>query len=245
MHPLPPHWTLYRYDQVGSTNTLASEQAALGAPEGTVIVAQGQDAGRGRWGRTWESPHGQNLYISVVLRPKLLPRQVAVLSLVAGLAGVRMLADDYQIDAQVKWPNDLWIKGRKVGGVLAELQTQNGDVASVILGLGLNINAAPAYATSLAEAAGRAFSMEGVAENWCHHLHQSYHTFLSEGFASLQEPYGAAMALKGETVRVEGMANEVTGVVKGVDAQGWLQLAQPDGTSIAVDAGEVIKLCYS
>lgn len=245
MRPLPPHWTLHTHDWVGSTNTVAEALAAQGAPEGTVVVAQGQEAGRGRWGRSWESPYGKNLYISVILRPKLLSSQVPALSLVAGLATARMLAEDYQVEAQIKWPNDIWLKGHKLGGILAELQTDQGAVTAVILGLGINVNAAPDYATSLAQETGRSFALDEMVTAWCVAFNQVYQQFLAQGFPALQQDYQSAMALVGESVRVDGVHSDMTGVVTGVDAQGWLQLIQDDGRRVAVDAGEVIKLCCS
>lgn len=250
MHAMPPNWTIHPHEWVDSTNTVAGEAARQGAREGTVIVAQGQRAGKGRWGRSWESPVGKNLYISTILRPHMVPDQVAVLTLVAGLAAAEMFKEDYQVPVQLKWPNDIWLKNLKLGGILAELHTEKGHVSHVVVGLGLNVNATAAdfspeiagTATSLYMATGKAFSVKEMAENWCHHLEYCYREFMIDGFGGMQKEYEAVMALKGEEVRIDGVGPEVSGVISGVDTQGRLVL-QSAGKSLMIDAGEVVKVC--
>lgn len=252
MHPLPKGWVIHRYDRLESTNTTADQMASQGAPEGSVVMAQGQTAGRGRWGRNWESPFCKNLYISTVFKPNVSPAQVPVLALVAGLAAVRMLAKDYGSVAQVKWPNDIWISGKKAGGILAEMHTENNRVSHVVVGLGLNVNATAddfspevaAIATSLHLATGKSFSIDEMAVNWSHHLNQCYHEFNTSGFGAMQSEYEKSMALKGEHVKIEGMNPEMTGVVTGVDSQGRLLLNQGGEKSSAIAAGEMVRLCY-
>lgn len=252
MHVLPPNWTIHPHEWVDSTNTVADEAARQGAREGTVIAAQGQRAGKGRWGRSWESPIGKNLYISTVFRPHIVPDQVAVLTLVAGLAVAEMVIEDYGVAVQLKWPNDIWLNGKKLGGILAELHTEKGHVSHVVVGLGLNVNATATdfspeiagTATSMHIATGKIFSVKEMAENWCHHLEHCYREFMIDGFGGMQKEYEAVMALKGETVRIDGVGPEVSGVVSGVDTQGRLLLQSADQT-ITIDAGEVVKVCSS
>lgn len=253
MHALPQGWTIERHDWVESTNTTAEALARAGAPEGTVVVAQGQKAGRGRWGRSWESPFGKNLYISTILRPHSPPEEVSVLTLVAGLAVAEMLDEDYGLIARLKWPNDIWLSGKKVGGILTELHTENGRVDYVILGLGLNVNATAAdfspelagQATSLGMASGKNFSIGDMIQNCCFHLEHCYQEFTIDDFGGMQKEYEAVMALKGERVRIDGLGPEVSGIVTGVDTRGRLQLADASGNVTAIEAGEVVKLCSS
>jgi BirA family biotin operon repressor/biotin-[acetyl-CoA-carboxylase] ligase len=250
MHALPLLWTISAHDWVESTNTTADALAREGAREGTSVMAQGQNSGRGRWGRSWESPFGKNLYISTVLRPHIVPDQIAVLTLVAGLAAAEMVIEDYGIAVQLKWPNDIWLKNLKLGGILAELHTEKGHVSHVVVGLGLNVNAEPqdfspeiaGTATSLYMATGKAFSVKEMAENWCHHLEHCYREFMIDGFGGMQKEYEAVMALKGETVRIDEVGPEMTGVVSGVDTQGRL-LLDVAGKMQTIEAGEVVRVC--
>lgn len=252
MHTLPKGWVIHRYDELESTNTTADQMALQGAPEGSAFMAGGQTAGRGRWGRNWESPFGKNLYISTIFRPHIPPDQVPVLALVAGLAAVEMLVEDYGILAQVKWPNDIWISGKKAGGILAEMHTEKNHVSHVVVGLGLNVNATAAdfspevatIATSLHLSTGKTFSVEEMAISWSHHLDHCYREFSVDGFGGMQPEYEKVMVLKGERVKIDGMGPEMTGVVAGVDMQGRLLLNQGGGKVTAIDAGEVVRLCF-
>lgn len=180
----------------------------------------------------------------------MVPDQVAVLTLVAGLAASEMLKEDYGVAAQLKWPNDIWLKNLKLGGILAELHTEKGHVSHVVVGLGLNVNATASdfspeiagTATSLYLATGTAFSVKEMADNWCHHLEHCYREFMIDGFGGMQKEYEAVMALKGEQVRIDGVGPEVSGVVSGVDTQGRL-LLDSAGKSQTIDAGEVVHVC--
>ncbi|MDO8313278.1 MAG: biotin--[acetyl-CoA-carboxylase] ligase [Sideroxyarcus sp.] len=187
-----------------------------------------------------------------MLKPCLPPDQVPVLALVAGLAVANMLIEDYGVAAQVKWPNDIWISGQKVGGILAEMHAENNCVRHVVVGLGLNGNATAAdfslevatVATSLHLATGKTFSIDEMAVNWSHHLALGYRKFVSGGFGGMRAEYDRVMALKGERVRIDGAGPDVSGVVRGVDAQGRLLLDQDEKTVLAIEAGEVVRVCF-
>jgi BirA family biotin operon repressor/biotin-[acetyl-CoA-carboxylase] ligase len=184
------------------------------------------------------------------------------LTLVAGLATVTFLDQEMGVAAQVKWPNDIWFKGRKLGGILSELQVVDGQGAHVILGLGLNVNAGPAdfspelaaSATSLAMATGRTWVLAGLAEAWCGSLESHYRHWLDVGFAEFHSRYEAAMAMVGDSVQMEeltcdsrghpGMAPARSGVVRGVDIEGRL-LLEDGGQVMPVAVGEVVRVCYS
>lgn len=132
---------LYSMDQVDSTNRVAQLLADRGAPEGTLVVARSQTAGRGRLGRSWASPPGKGLWFSIVLTPAAPPAIVPQIPLVAAVAVARGLAEAAHIAVSIKWPNDIMIKGRKLCGILAESRTQGDKLTYVILGIGLNTNA--------------------------------------------------------------------------------------------------------
>jgi BirA family biotin operon repressor/biotin-[acetyl-CoA-carboxylase] ligase len=161
-----------------------------------------------------------------------------------------MLKEDYGVVTQLKWPNDIWLDGQKLGGILAELHTEKDHVSHVIVGLGLNVNATAAdfskeiekTAISLQIAIKKTFSIKEMAENWCFHLDHCYREFMVDGFGGMQKEYEAVMALKGETVRIDEMGPEMTGVVSGVDTQGRL-LLDAAGKTQMIEAGEVVRVC--
>jgi BirA family biotin operon repressor/biotin-[acetyl-CoA-carboxylase] ligase len=158
-----------RLETTTSTNDVARARAMEGAPHGTVISAETQQAGRGRLGRAWWSPPSGAALMSVILRPTKGTAHLAAVALEAGVAVVEALAEQ-GVEARVKWPNDIWIGGRKAGGILSELIEDAGGSPAVIVGVGLNVNVAQAdfppelqaIATSLREASGWSFDLEGV-----------------------------------------------------------------------------------
>lgn len=232
-------------DLVDSTNLLAFERARAGAPEGTVVVAEAQSAGRGRLGRSWCSPSGRNLYASIVLRPPLPPMVVPQITLMAAVSVARALEEVGGMPAGIKWPNDLQLGGRKVAGILTELEAEAERVHFVVLGIGVNLNMTqrelPAEiretATSLRIAAGRPVDRCRFAGRLLSHLARDYRSFIGGGFGALRGEYEAHHVLRGRRVRVSGAA-EVAGVVRGVAPDGAL-LIDVGGRTERVVAGEV------
>jgi BirA family biotin operon repressor/biotin-[acetyl-CoA-carboxylase] ligase len=149
------HW----FDEVTSTNDVAARLAEQGAGEGTIVIADAQSAGRGRMGRTWVSPSGAGLYVSVVLRPA--SAWAPLVTVGAGVAIAEGIAEATGLDPALKWPNDLYVSDRKLGGILAEAGSSGGHVEHVVLGFGVNLMGAAyppdiaARATSLEEELGR------------------------------------------------------------------------------------------
>ncbi len=130
----------YYFREIDSTNLKAQELAASGAPEGTVVVAETQTAGRGRRGRNWYSPEGQGIYVTVVLRPALPLHEVSRISQVAAVAVAETLQEELKLPARIKWPNDILIKGKKIAGILSEASIRKDHIQYVVTGIGLNIN---------------------------------------------------------------------------------------------------------
>lgn len=159
-------WDFVELDEVGSTQSVASGLAAEGAPEGTTVVAKSQSSGAGRLGRTWASPPG-GLYMSFILRPSTLPRP-ELATLVAAAAVAEGVRGALGLEPTIRWPNDVMVSGKKLGGVIAQAQSSGGEVNLFIVGVGVNCNASisegsgVADATSLAEGLGRAVEMTAV-----------------------------------------------------------------------------------
>lgn len=154
---------IHHFYKIGSTNTSAMAAAAGGAPEGSVFLAEQQTAGRGRGSNAWHSPRSSGVYCSVVLRPALPPSDVLVLSLAAGLAvqsAIRQI--DLQMNPDLKWPNDVLINGKKVCGILTEMNAEATRVRFIVVGIGINVNQASfpgaLEAISLRQASGREWS---------------------------------------------------------------------------------------
>ena len=130
----------FHYARADTTMRLAAERARDGCPEGTIVTADLQTAGRGRLGRTWISEAGQGLYLSLVLRPSCTPDAAPLLTLVAGLGVKDALERLAGVQCDIRWPNDILIRERKCGGILVEMDAHRGQVDHVIVGIGINLN---------------------------------------------------------------------------------------------------------
>jgi BirA family biotin operon repressor/biotin-[acetyl-CoA-carboxylase] ligase len=230
--------------ELDSTQRLARELAHAGAAEGTAVIAEQQTAGRGRLGRQWHSPAGTNLYCSVVLRPAVALAAVPPLALVAGLAVADAVRETTGLAAALKWPNDVQIAGRKVAGILMELDAEVERVHVVVAGIGVNLNLAgfpddlADTATSLRLATGGPVDRAAFTGRLLGALEERYRRFLAGGFAVMRSEWEACSALTGKEVRVTAPEGEVAGRVLGVDDDGALRLAGPRG-EVRVVAGEV------
>lgn len=234
------------FESLESTNTTARELAAAGAPEGVVVIAEGQTAGRGRLGRSWVSPPFRNLYLTIVLRPPLAPAQAPLLALVGGLAAAEAIAA-CGVDARIKWPNDVLVDGRKVAGLLAEMDSDGERLAAVLLGIGINVNLGldelpeelRDKAGSVAAALGRPVARHELAAGLLAAFERSYDAFLQGGFAALRDDWNRLSCLGGRHVRIVDGGRRIEGTVVGIGADGTLELRGGDGAALHVVAGEV------
>lgn len=243
--PLRLRGEIVHREVVDSTSRLAIDLARAGAPEGTAVVAERQTAGRGRLGRTWESPARLNLYLSVVLRPELPPAEVPRIALVAAIAVAEAIEQTSALEPSIKWPNDVLLGGRKTAGILTELEAEAEQVRFVVLGIGVNLNATREdfppelrdKATSLALEAGQPVDRAAFASALLARLDVDYDELLVRGFGGLRGRYEARHALAGRRVTVAG-ARGVEGTVRGIDEEGALLLETDRGVE-RVFSGEV------
>ena len=237
-------------DRTDSTNSRAMEMAENGSPHGTVVVADSQTRGRGRLGRRWVSPPGKNVYVSLLLRPDILPDGAPNLSLVAGVA----LADALEglgVPGALKWPNDLYLGDRKAAGILAEMSADPDRVRHVVIGVGINVNMdagdfppeISGRATSLRIHTGRTFPRAEVLARFLDAFDDRYGEFLAGGFAALRERWDRRDFLRGRRVRLRRGRGEGWGVAGGVDPDGALRF-RPDGAAAdeAVHSGEILRI---
>jgi BirA family biotin operon repressor/biotin-[acetyl-CoA-carboxylase] ligase len=230
-----------------STNAVLSKLAAQGAPEGTVVVAEEQGAGRGRLARGWYSPPGVGLYCSILLRPQVEIAQATSLPLVVGLAVADALAPYLPACApQVKWPNDIWIDGKKVCGILCELQAEIDGIHHIVVGIGINVNleaaALPkelrAIATSLKMASGVTVHRAELLTALLKHLEVAYAVWQKQGLEPFLERLRARDALFGRAITIDRTTGVVAGVANGVNADGSLQLRLKNGQTESIYSGD-------
>src|SRR5512136_760613 len=210
---------LHCCDEIPSTNDRARELADDGAVHGEVVVAESQTAGRGRRGRSWSSPAGRNLYLSVILRPSLPPQRAPELTLVASVAACEACRKA-GVEAGIKWPNDLLVGGRKVAGILTELSAEPDVVHWVVVGIGVNLNSAPEdlpaglrdEATSLSTERGQPVPRALFAAALLSELEQWLDRHAAEGFAPIRVAWRERSVTLGREVRVDADGAEIAGV---------------------------------
>lgn len=235
---------IVHYDEVASTADVARELAGKRAPEGTVVGAESQTAGRGRLGRSWVTPPGTAIALSVVLYPPLSPSRAPVLSLAAGLATAQAVETSTGAGAQLKWPNDIYLNGKKLGGILVEMAAELDRVRWVIVSVGLNVNSdfrgtgLEGTATSLAAELGRETSRLDVAAALLNGLDRLYLQLPKEGFAAIRDGFEARDMLRGQGVEVRDGDRLVAGTASGIDDSGRLLVMDTDGATHALAGGE-------
>jgi len=238
------------FGSVPSTNSVLRTLAMKGAPEGTVVIADEQTAGRGRLGKPWFSPSGVNLYVSVLFRPSIPPREAAGFALAGPLALCDAIAAEGLGSSTIKWPNDVLVERRKVAGILVECATVDNRIDYVILGFGVNLNVGRAALTealgasahaagSLSEFAGREIDRNAFAAELLNDLAAWVAIDRAQGHAPLLAAWRDRDILTGRRVEVRGEGPAYEGRVLGVDGEGYLLLRDSLGKRRRVLAGEI------
>jgi BirA family biotin operon repressor/biotin-[acetyl-CoA-carboxylase] ligase len=232
------------YSSLGSTNDLLKELAAQGAPEGTLVIADEQTAGKGRLGRKWLATPGTSLLMSLLFRPDLAPDQTPRLTMICSLAVADAIEGLTGLSVGLKWPNDILIRGRKAGGILTESGTTGGRLDYVVVGMGLNINLAVSalpelrgMATSLSEELGREVSRPELLWRILEGIETRYKS-LKRGESPHKE-WAARLINLGHPVQVTAPDGVLAGWAEGVDADGALLLRTPDGQRKRIVVGDV------
>jgi BirA family biotin operon repressor/biotin-[acetyl-CoA-carboxylase] ligase len=234
---------VYLFEQIGSTNDEARRLAEGGAPEGLLVAAETQTAGRGRGGRRWLTPAGTALAFSLVLRPALPADQAGRLTMLAGIAMCEAIEVVAGLRARLKWPNDLLVNGRKAGGILVESGLLGDRLEYAILGIGVNVGQAPSPdqvsfpATSLAAEAGRPIERLKLLRAGLGQLEALY-AGLDDGEA-LRAGWAARLDWLGEPVVATTAEGEVAGLAEGVAEDGALLIRLDSGAVRRVLAGDV------
>jgi BirA family biotin operon repressor/biotin-[acetyl-CoA-carboxylase] ligase len=231
--------------EVGSTNDEARRIARAGAPEGTLVITDYQNQGRGRLDRDWVAPPGSGLLMSLVFRPELAARQVQRLTMLCGLAVAETIEFQTGLEVGLKWPNDVVIAGSKVCGILSEIEFEGPKVSFAVVGIGVNVNLDPALlpadlcltATSLSREMGAEVARLPLLQALLKKIEKRYCTI---GLAhSLHHEWAGRLVTLGKAVTVSGTTPALQGMAEGVDVDGALLVRLADGTLEKVLAGDV------
>lgn len=239
---------IQHYEEVGSTNDVAKELASRGAPQGTLVIAERQTGGRGRMGRTWYSPRG-GLWFSIILRPDLTPGEVPLLALTLGVGVAKALAKE-GLDCRLKWPNDVLINGRKVCGILTELDAEMDIVNYVIAGIGINVNndvedfpeEFRRLATTVKAVLGKEVSLVGLLVRVLQELEDAYFTLERKGGSVILDEWRRLSSTLGKKVKVVTHGVTLEGIARDVAENGALVLELESGRRESIISGDCVHI---
>jgi len=239
--------TLHYFQSIDSTNSKAYQLAMEGAEEGEVVVAESQSQGKGRLGRQWFSPPFLNLYLSVILRPKIPPHQASMMTLMAAVATAEAIQHSAGLDPKIKWPNDLLLRERKVAGLLNEIHSEADRIHFIILGIGVNINMETKMfpreirqkATSLRIEKGEMISRKDFIQILLQRLERWYSTLLEEGPSAILEAWRKWAEIKGRWIKVISFGEALLGRAIDIDSDGALVIETKEGGEKRILAGDV------
>jgi BirA family biotin operon repressor/biotin-[acetyl-CoA-carboxylase] ligase len=237
---------IYR-NVIASTNDLAMDLASKGGAHGTVILADGQSGGRGRLGRNWHSPTGSGLYMSILLRPDLSPRDATLLMLAGAVSCANAIRDLTGLDAGIKWPNDIVVSGRKLGGILLETRSEPDRINACVVGIGINVNAGSGdfprrlrtIATSVFLEAGKRIDRTSMAAAILDGLSTELRVLRGSGRTLLLEKWKGLSITLGRKVKVITGETAVTGMARDIDREGRLLLTTRGGRTRKISSGDL------
>lgn len=238
---------IFFYPSLESTNVKAFELGRGGEAEGTAVIADAQSRGKGRIGRQWVSPPGVNLYTSIILRPRILPRDAQHLTFVLAVAVAEAISGVVPGRVTVKWPNDVLIDSRKAAGILLEMDSEADRVHFVVAGIGVNINMREEMlppeirplAISLCSASGGGVERARFTRALYSSIEKWYKIYLGEGFAPVLDAWRGSFASEGKPVKVSSFNRAITGICLGVDHDGGLLVRTALGDVEKVVSGDV------
>ena len=234
------------FDTLDSTNICAKRMAEEGAPNGTLVIADKQTAGRGRCGRVWETPKGTAIAMTLLMRPNLRPEKASMLTLVMGMAVTRAVNELYSLNCQIKWPNDVVWEGKKICGILVEMSAEMNAIHYLVIGCGINANMTEfpeelkEKAISLRMITGAEVDRAQIIQRSLEWLEKYYQKFEeTSDMSGLMEEYNQMLVNRGSEVCVLDPCGEYRGRALGINDAGELLVEKEDGTTENVYAGEV------
>jgi BirA family biotin operon repressor/biotin-[acetyl-CoA-carboxylase] ligase len=238
---------IIQFNETDSTNTRARQCALDGRQEGTVIIADSQSKGRGRENREWHSPHGTGIYMSLILYPRISPKGLPRITLVAAVAVAEALKSSAHIRVEIKWPNDLLLNNRKICGILTELCPLGNDKNAVIVGIGINVNTqADMFPADIANIASsilietkEKFSRPEIIKSVIEYFDRYYEIFIRGGFDSILNTWKDYSKIIGRKIQAKQSGTVVAGTVIDIDTDGALLLKNGDGVIRTVYSGDI------
>lgn len=229
--------TIHYHDTVESTQRIAHRLAYEDMPEGTIVIAEEQSAGRGRMDRKWYSPKYTGIWMSIILRPKIPLAKAPQLTLLAAVAVVQAIEELTELTPKIKWPNDILINGRKMTGILTELQAESDRINSVIIGMGINVNQVSEdfptdiekMATSIAIEQGRPLSRAALIRSVLTHLEKLYTLYLEKGFYPIKLLWESYAISIGHQIKARTLTNVIEGKALGITDDGVLKIEDQNG----------------
>lgn len=231
-------------EEVDSTNEECKRYANKGCESGLFVVCDRQTAGKGRLGRSWVADKNVGLYMSMVLRPEIMPVEAPQMTLIAGIVIRRIINRLTGLKAEIKWPNDIIVNGKKLVGILTEMSAEMEKVNYIVLGIGINVNMEKFEgelrnkATSLYIETGKRFKRSDIINEFLKEFKPCYELFCEKGFEPFTREYNENCANVNKAVKTVGGRNEICGIAKGVNEKGELMILSEDKL-VPVFAGEV------
>lgn len=234
------------YETIDSTNIVAKQLANAGEDRNLLLLAEEQTAGRGRRGRAWSSPKGSGIWMSLLLHPQIAPEHASMITLVSALALVKGIEQAAGIRAQIKWPNDIIVNGKKVCGILTEMNSELDYIHYVVLGMGINANTKEfpeelrSIATSLYMEGGKEVDRAGLVAEVMKQFSSYYHRFLqTEDLSGLREEYEEYLVHKDQMIRIINGQDSMEGYALGIGEDGSLTVRLLDETITQIISGEI------
>jgi BirA family biotin operon repressor/biotin-[acetyl-CoA-carboxylase] ligase len=238
---------IVHYREIDSTNNRARDFADRDYPEGTLIVAEDQTAGRGRMGRRWHSPAGMGICMSIILRPKLSPGEAPLITLMTAVAVAETLSSLLQLNVRIKWPNDILVNDKKIAGILTEMNATRDSIHYIVLGLGMNVNTPieilpddiSALATSVFIETGKPFKRAAIVRTFLEFFEHYYQLLHSEGSEPILHRWKEFSRIVGQRIRVDAVNDTFVGKVVDIDRSGVLLLEDETGKVQRIISGDV------
>jgi BirA family biotin operon repressor/biotin-[acetyl-CoA-carboxylase] ligase len=232
------------FDSVTSTMNVALQLGIEGSPEGTLVIAESQTRGRGRLGRSWFSPKYKGIYFSLILKPKILPNFTSMLTLLCAVSICEAIKKITGLESQIKWPNDILISHKKVGGILTELKAEMDAVNFIIIGIGLNVNndkkSLTSGATSLKEHKKESINRIGLLQEILRTMEANYLLFQKQGAKPILGKWREHNITLGRRVKVYVKNEYLEGEAFDIDTDGGLLIRKDSGVIEKVMSGDIV-----
>lgn len=237
---------IYHYEVTKSTQDIGWQLGLENQPQGTLVVSERQTKGRGRLRRNWISPKG-GLYFSLLLKPAFItPNRISQITLLSGLSCIHAIKEKTEIECSLKWPNDILLNHKKVGGILCELNAESDRVNFVVVGIGINTNTSqkllPPEASSLCIEKNSNINKVKLLKAILENIEKFYISLKNKGFPSIRQKWEESSFLWGKRVKVKTLSEEIEGQAEGIDEMGCLILRRNMAHIEKIFAGDVVKV---